>query len=143
MDRVSQTSRSQNMARVKGKNTLPELSVRRLLRGMGLGYRLHRSDLPGKPDIVLAKYRLAIFVHGCFWHRHRDCQRSTMPVHNREFWEGKFARTLERDARQHRLLVSLGWQVLIIWECQLKHPQVVQSEISLAVGRQSSGWREA
>lgn len=120
------------MASVRGKDTGPELLVRRLAHAMGLRFRLHRSDLPGKPDLVLPKYQLVVFVHGCFWHRHEGCSRSTLPVARREFWTRKFESTVARDARQISLLESLGWTVLVIWECELKDIGSVQQRIASA-----------
>jgi DNA mismatch endonuclease (patch repair protein) len=112
--------RSAVMRRVKGKDTAPELRVRRLLTRMGLRYRLHRADLPGKPDIVMPGRRLAIFVHGCFWHGH-DCARGArIPKANRPYWEAKIGRNRSRDAVHRAALEAQGWRVLTLWECELK-----------------------
>ena len=112
--------RSAVMARVKGKNTTPELKVRKALTALGARYRLNRKDLPGTPDIVLPGRRLAIFVHGCFWHGH-DCPRgSRMPKANREYWTAKIARNVARDQRTAAELTAAGWRVETIWECELK-----------------------
>lgn len=112
--------RSRNMAAIKGRDTKPEMRVRSLLHSLGYRYRLHRKDLPGKPDIVLPKYRTALFVHGCFWHSH-DCRwGSVIPKTRPEFWTGKRQGTTERDARNIRALEAAGWRVLVIWECQLR-----------------------
>lgn len=108
------------MRRVKGKNTGPELVVRRALHAMGKRFRLHRRDLPGRPDIVLPKDRLAIFVHGCFWHRHDGCGRASIPATRPDFWDAKFRRTVERDAEQTAALEALGWRVAVIWECEIR-----------------------
>lgn len=108
------------MAAVKGKNTSPEIRVRSMLHQMGYRFRLHRNDLPGKPDIVLPKYHLCIFVHGCFWHQHPGCKRATIPESNREFWVKKFQGTLERDKSSEKELRQQGWRVCIIWECEIK-----------------------
>jgi len=107
------------MARVRGKDTAPEMVVRRLVHRMGYRYRLHRKDLPGKPDLVLPRHKLVIFVHGCFWHRHAGCSRSTMPQTRADFWEAKFSATVERDRAQTDALQAAGWRVLVIWECDL------------------------
>lgn len=123
MDQLSPNARSENMRRVRGKNTAPEVAVRRALHAMGHRFRLHRRDLPGRPDIVLPKHRTVIFVHGCFWHRHEDCSRSTMPMVRREFWEAKFTRTVARDAEQAAALEALGWRVVVLWECDIRRPQ--------------------
>jgi len=112
--------RSAVMRRVKGRDTSPELKVRRALTALGARYRLNRKDLPGSPDIVMAGRRLAIFVHGCFWHGH-DCARgSRVPKANREYWTAKVARNVARDARAAADLAAAGWRVETIWECDLK-----------------------
>ena len=112
--------RSAIMRRVKGRDTAPELKVRRLLWRMGARYRLQRKDLPGKPDIVLSGRKLAIFVHGCFWHGH-DCARgSRVPKANRDYWLGKVARNRARDVETRAKLEAMGWRVLVVWECGLK-----------------------
>ena len=112
--------RSAVMRRVKGKDTSPELKVRKALTALGVRYRLHRADLPGKPDVVLPGRRLAIFVHGCFWHGH-DCPRGArVPKQNRDYWVAKVARNVARDARSREALEALGWRVETIWECELK-----------------------
>ena len=120
VDTVTKEKRSWNMSRIKGKDTKPELIVRSMLHRMGYRFRLHRKDLPGKPDIVLPKYRTVIFVHGCFWHRHKRCKYAYNPKSRVEFWQNKFAGTIERDKRHRRQLKTLGWKVLVIWECQIK-----------------------
>ena len=112
--------RSAVMRRVKGKDTSPELAVRKALTRLGARYRLHRADLPGKPDIVLPGRRIALFVHGCFWHGH-DCARGArVPKQNRDYWLGKVARNRARDAASRASLEALGWRVETLWECDLK-----------------------
>jgi DNA mismatch endonuclease (patch repair protein) len=112
--------RSAVMRKVPGRNSSAELNVRRLLRGLGVGYRLHRKDLPGSPDIVMAGRRLAIFVHGCFWHGH-DCRRGARaPKANAGYWSAKIARNKERDTRVQAELAALGWRPVVVWECELK-----------------------
>ena len=112
--------RSAVMRRVKGRDTSPELKVRRLLTGLGARYRLHRKDLPGRPDVVMPGRRLAIFVHGCFWHGH-DCVRGgRVPKANRDYWLGKVGRNRERDGDSRAALEAAGWRVEVIWECELK-----------------------
>ncbi len=112
--------RSAVMRRVKGKDTSPELVVRKMLTRMGVRYRLHRADLPGKPDIVMAGRKIAIFVHGCFWHGH-DCARGArMPKANRPYWEAKIGRNRTRDGQHRAALEAAGWRVLTLWECGLK-----------------------
>lgn len=106
------------MARVRQKNTAPELVVRRVLHRLGYRFRLHRRALPGTPDIVLPKFRLAIFVHGCFWHRHPGCVRSTTPKSRIAYWMAKFEANVARDAEKEQRLRELGWQVFVVWECE-------------------------
>lgn len=124
-------ARSAQMALVKGKNTKPEIKVRRALHAAGLRFRLHSAKLPGKPDIVLPSRRIAIFVHGCFWHRHSEptCKLARMPKSRPDFWIPKLEANRERDARNERLLRELGWDVLTIWECELSN----ESRLSLFV----------
>lgn len=109
---------SRRMSAVRPLDTTPEKIVQRVLRSFGYRYGLHRYDLPGRPDIVIASRRKAIFVHGCFWHRHPGCHRTTMPKRNEHLWQEKFRRTLERDQQKRRLLEEAGWQVLVVWECE-------------------------
>ena len=120
MDHLSQEDRSALMGRVRSSDTGPELKVRRLAHTMGLRFRLKRRDLPGSPDLVFPRYRLAVFVHGCFWHRHPGCARTTLPKSRVEFWIRKFQANVERDRRDVRALEKLGWRVLVLWECELK-----------------------
>jgi len=120
MDNVSRIQRSKNMAAVRGKHTTPELRVRRRLHAMGYRFRLHRKNLPGKPDIVLPKYRLCIFVHGCFWHQHPGCKRATIPETRRKFWQEKFLKNRIRDEKVQNELRRTGWHVCTIWECETK-----------------------
>lgn len=110
--------RSALMARIGPKDTRPELVVRRLLHAMGRRFRLHRRDLPGTPDIVLPAVKKAIFVHGCFWHRHASCSKATTPKTRREFWTEKFNRNIDRDRRKEGELRELGWDVCTVWECE-------------------------
>lgn len=112
--------RSDIMSHVKGQDTKPEILVRRLLHRMGYRFRLQRSDLPGKPDIVLPKYRAVIFIHGCFWHGHPGCKRAARPTTNIEFWNKKLDRNMSRDARVQQELDDLGWRVLVVWQCEIK-----------------------
>lgn len=121
--------RSAVMRRVKGKNTSPELAVRKALTALGARYRLNRKDLPGSPDIVMSGRRLAIFVHGCFWHGH-DCARgSRVPKANREYWTAKVARNVARDARTAAELATAGWRVETIWECELKDAEALRARL--------------
>jgi len=119
-DVYSPEKRSAVMRRVKGRDTTPELKVRRQLTALGARYRLHRKDLPGKPDIVMAGRRLAIFVHGCFWHGH-DCARGArVPKANRDYWLGKVGRNRERDVVNRAALEAADWRVETVWECEMK-----------------------
>lgn len=129
MDRLSAKARSALMARVRSRNTAPEIAVRRLLHKMGCRFRLHREDLPGSPDVVLPKYRTAIFVHGCFWHRHSGCRRCSTPRSNVEFWEEKFRRNVLRDSQNLRQLEELGWRAAIIWECETKSVSELEQKL--------------
>ena len=118
-DRCSAEKRSAVMASVRAENTRPEIAVRRLVHRLGYRFRLHRRNLPGTPDIVLPKYRAAIFVHGCFWHQH-DCRRGRrLPASNQTYWGPKLARNVARDATAKATLGQLGWRVLIVWECEV------------------------
>lgn len=132
----SPAQRSYNMSRIRSKDTAPEVRLRSLLHRSGLRFRLHGKDLPGRPDIVLPGARVAVFVHGCFWHRHQGCRYSSMPSSNVEFWEQKFGRTVERDHENIQSLRDLGWEVIVTWECQVKgDPGVLVDMIKAAVER--------
>lgn len=119
MDRVNPEKRSEIMSHIRGKNTKPELLVRSLLHRAGFRFRLHRKDLPGKPDIVLPKYKTVVFVHGCFWHGHRGCSKATLPQTNTAFWQEKLAKNASRDARTRTLLQQDGWKVVVVWQCEI------------------------
>lgn len=128
-DVFSPEKRSEVMSRIKGRNTKPEKTVRSLLHRLGYRYRLHRKDLPGKPDIVLPKYKAVIFVHGCFWHRHNDCSFAYNPKCRSEFWANKFALNVARDNQVKSELEKLGWQVIVVWECELRYPNQVSFKL--------------
>lgn len=132
MDNLSPSERSERMSRVRSAHTRPEILVRKLIFGMGYRYRLHRKDLPGKPDIVFPSRKKVIFVHGCFWHQHQDptCRLSRIPKTKQDFWVPKFIANQERDRIALSELKRLGWQVLIIWECQLKNIDSLRAKIS-------------
>ena len=121
MDTLTKEKRSWNMSRIKGKNTKPELKVRSLLHRLGYRFRLHKKDLPGSPDIVLPKYKAVIFVHGCFWHRHKECKLAYKPKSRVNFWEDKFKENMERDRIKLGELKKSGWNVLVVWESQTKN----------------------
>jgi DNA mismatch endonuclease (patch repair protein) len=108
------------MAAIKGKDTKPELAVRKYLHGLGYRYRLHCKDLPGKPDIVLRKWKTVIFVNGCYWHRHENCKYAYLPKSNSEFWKKKFQETVRRDNNNYALLSNMGWKIIVVWECDIK-----------------------
>ncbi len=134
-DVFSPEKRSSVMRQVKGKGTTPELAVRRLLTGLGLRYRLHRRDLPGAPDVVMAGRKLAIFVHGCFWHGH-DCARGArVPKQNRDYWTRKIDRNRARDAEHQTALQAKGWTSLVVWECELKDEATVRGRLAEATGK--------
>jgi DNA mismatch endonuclease (patch repair protein) len=117
-DTITPAERSALMAKIKSKNTTPELRVRRAVHSAGFRYSLHRKELPGTPDLVFRRFKLVVFVHGCFWHWH-GCRRSRMPASNRGYWEAKIARNVARDAADLAALDALGWRHIIIWECEL------------------------
>lgn len=111
-------TRSFNMSRVQSRDTKPEIRLRRSLFSKGFRYKLHDKKLPGKPDIVLPKYRTVILVHGCFWHQHKGCKKARLPIQNAEFWKAKLQQNVSRDAKSEKALRDLGWNVLIVWECE-------------------------
>lgn len=119
VDVVDKETRSRMMSGIRGKDTKPEMQVRRFLHAAGFRFRLHVKDLPGRPDIVLPKYRTVIQVHGCFWHRHPECRYATVPANNAEVWAEKFARNVARDCEVESQLAELGWRVITVWECEV------------------------
>ena len=126
-DVFTPSQRSAIMARIKNKNTKPELIVRRIAHSLGYRFRLHQGNLPGKPDIVFSHHRKIIMVHGCFWHGHARCVRAMLPATNSDFWRAKILDNRARDTRVRRLLRGQGWQVLVIWQCQTRnHDQVAK-----------------
>ena len=128
-DTLSQTQRSYNMSRIRGKNTKPEILVRKGLHARGFRFRLHDRKLPGSPDIVLPKYGVAIMVNGCFWHGHKGCRYATKPKSNMQFWDAKIARNRHRDEVTEAHLQALGWHVVTIWECELKGKSLATSRL--------------
>ncbi|MEO1242496.1 MAG: DNA mismatch endonuclease Vsr [Pseudomonadota bacterium] len=131
-DKISKQRRSENMRRITSKNTSPEIIVRKLVHSIGYRFRLHKKDLPGKPDLVLAKYRIAIFVHGCFWHQHGDktCKIARIPKSRPEYWIPKLARNVERDEIHREALIALGWQPHVVWECETQDQNLLKNIIS-------------
>jgi DNA mismatch endonuclease (patch repair protein) len=126
MDRITKKQRSRLMSRIRDKNTRPEIMVRSLLHRAGLRFRLHGSSLPGSPDIVLPKYGTVVFVHGCFWHRH-GCGFASTPKSNIRFWRNKFRNNVKRDGKVQLELRSLGWNVIVIWECQIGNKAIIRN----------------
>ncbi|TMJ14608.1 MAG: DNA mismatch endonuclease Vsr [Alphaproteobacteria bacterium] len=117
------------MRRIRKSDTAPEMMVRRLAHGLGLRFRLHRRDLPGTPDIVFPRQRTAVLVHGCFWHQHEGCRLARQPKSRLDYWLPKLARNKARDRIAQEDLQALGWQVLVIWECETKTPEIVRSKL--------------
>jgi DNA mismatch endonuclease, patch repair protein len=136
MDIWSPSKRSVIMSRIRGGDTKPELIVRSLLHRSGVRFSLRRKDLPGKPDVVMAKYGAVVFVHGCFWHQHPGCKEASRPKTRPEFWKEKLQKNVARDLRNQRALRKLGWKVIVVWECQvLKNPFAVLRRILREIGR--------
>lgn len=131
VDRLTPERRSWNMSRIRGKDTGPERQLRSMLHRAGFRYRLHSAELPGRPDIVLKKFSTAIFVNGCYWHRHPGCRKATTPTTRTEFWQAKFSATVERDIRKTAELMAAGWRVLTVWECEIaSQPEAVLKRIT-------------
>ena len=126
-DRLSRRQRSQLMAKIRAKDTGPERAVRKALRRLGYAYRSYRSDLPGTPDVVISKLRIAIFVHGCFWHGHKCVSGRNIPATNRRYWLPKLASNKQRDAENISQLRKLGWKTVVIWECEARNPQKIEN----------------
>lgn len=133
--------RSALMARVRGKNSKPELIVRRLAHALGYRFRLHRRNLPGTPDLVFPRLRKVIFVHGCFWHRHQGCQRATTPKTRAAYWQSKFAANIKRDALKEHQLKELGWNVLVVWECETFDPETLTARLAKFMSGRHPGSR--
>jgi len=129
-DVLSPEQRHRNMSRIRGRDTGPERTVRSLLHRMGYRFRLHRRDLPGRPDIVLPRLRSVIFVHGCFWHRHKGCRYATTPKTRAIFWQKKFKENVERDWRNVTALYKDGWRVLCVWECETRDLKGLEQQLS-------------
>ncbi|MBI1400236.1 very short patch repair endonuclease [Hyphomonas sp.] len=129
-DFVSPEKRSRIMRGIKQKNTKPEFHVRKALHRAGYRFRLHRKDLPGRPDIVLPKYGIVIMVNGCFWHQHAECKEGRLPTSNQEYWVPKLARNVERDREKSEALAALGWNVLTVWACTANNPEALERWLS-------------
>lgn len=128
MDTLSKTQRSLCMSRIRSKNTQPELAVRKTLTKLGWRYRLHVSKLPGKPDVVIAKKKLLIFINGCFWHQHKGCKRKFIPKTNINYWQKKLQRNVERQKENIKALKKLRWHVIIVWECQVNNEKYINGK---------------
>jgi DNA mismatch endonuclease (patch repair protein) len=126
-DLVDKQTRSRMMAGIRGKDTKPELVLRRALHARGFRFRLHVKDVPGRPDLVFSKYRAVVFVHGCFWHRHEGCRLATVPSTRPEFWQEKFESNVARDSSVVETLLNSGWRVATVWECALRKPDAIQA----------------
>ncbi len=136
VDIFSPSKRSDIMSNIRGKNTKPELTIRKMLFSRGLRYRLHSKDLPGKPDIVFRSPRLAIFVNGCFWHQHKNCKDAFIPSSRKDYWIPKLEKNVQRDYTAIANLERMGWEVHVIWECFLKHSELIEKfgeKISVSV----------
>lgn len=129
-DTFDAETRSRIMRAVRSEDTGPEMKVRSLTHRLGFRFRLHRKDLPGKPDLVFPSLRKVMFVHGCFWHRHRSCREATMPASRREYWVEKLTRNAERDRKNLAALRKLGWKALVVWECEIRNLEHVERKIS-------------
>ena len=121
VDKFSKHKRSEIMSHIKSKNTKPEITVRKIIYSLGYRYRLHRKDLPGKPDLAFIKKKKVIFINGCFWHGHSGCKKSALPDTNYEFWNDKIKNNVNRDTRNYKLLKDMGWKYLVIWQCEIKN----------------------
>jgi len=141
MDFVSKEKRSNIMRGVKGKNTRPELLVRSILHKAGYRFRLHRKDLPGKPDIALPKYETVIFVHGCFWHQHKQCPDGRIPSSNTKFWKNKFAANRRRDKLALEALKALGWRVIVVWGCEASDARRLPKKLMAILGKRRTAPR--
>ncbi|ASP97027.1 DNA mismatch endonuclease Vsr [Sinorhizobium meliloti] len=129
VDRLSREQRSDNMSRIRNRDTRPEIRVRKILHRLGYRFRLNARELPGTPDIVLPKHRSVVFIHGCFWHRHAGCKYAYMPKTRIDFWSAKFTANLKRDAKAVERLRSDGWRILILWECETKDDKQIEEAI--------------
>ena len=130
-DIVDQQTRSRMMSGIRGKNTKPELALRRALHARGFRFRLHSGKVHGRPDLVLPKHRAVVFVHGCFWHRHEGCRYATVPATRSEFWRAKFDANVARDSAVRTKLLEDGWRVATVWECALRKPEQVEASTEL------------
>lgn len=137
VDTISKERRSQVMSLVRSKNTKPEKKVRSFLHSVGLRFRLHYKALPGKPDLVFPKYKVALFVHGCFWHNHPNCPQARIPKSNVKFWEEKILGNRKRDQKHYQALLELGWKVVVVWECEIQKIKNLEDLVSKITGEES------
>lgn len=136
-------TRSYNMSRIRSKNTKPEILVRKFLHSHGFRFRIHVDYLPGKPDIVLLKYKTVILIHGCFWHGHESCTFARIPKSNVDYWSKKLSNNIKRDKQHIEALKKIGWSVIIIWECQLKKPELISTLEQLIATIKKNGIRKS
>lgn len=134
VDSISQEARSALMSRIRGKNTRPELQVRRLLFAAGYRYRLHVPTLPGSPDLVFSSRKKVIFVHGCFWHLHENCRFARLPKSRVEFWSNKLSANKARDSRKSEALIAAGWKVMVVWECEIDDISALENKLKDFLG---------
>lgn len=137
MDRLTKEKRSWNMSRIRGRDTKPERAVRSMLHRLGYRFRLHSKELPGRPDVILPRYRTVVLVHGCFWHRHSRCPFAYTPKSRPQFWTQKFTANVDRDSRVTDSLRTLGWHVLVVWECELRNARSLAHRLDGALRRRS------
>ncbi len=143
MDIVDSQRRSEMMAGIKGRDTTPEIVVRRIAHGLGFRFRLYRKDLPGRPDISFPRHRVVVFVHGCFWHRHDGCRYAYTPKTRVRFWTEKFSQNVARDRRNDELLHNLGWRVHVIWECETRDKTAVKERLLDCLPRDAAAASES
>ncbi len=134
-DHLTPDRRRWNMSRIRARDTGPEKALRSMLHRLGYRFRLYRRDLPGTPDVVLPRYRTALFLHGCFWHRHPGCRYATTPGTRTAWWQAKFERTVQRDEAVRAALEAAGWRVVVIWECALRDPAALAARLAEALPR--------
>jgi DNA mismatch endonuclease (patch repair protein) len=140
-DTVNKSKRAWMMSRVRSKNTHPEIVVRSFLHNLGFRFRLHSSALPGRPDIVLRRFKTVVFVNGCFWHHHGRCGRARIPSSNSQFWTTKITRNVTRDRRNIRELRRLGWNVIVVWECRTKKPEMLSRALCSLLCKREGGFQ--
>lgn len=141
-DVLTSEQRRRNMQAIRSRDTAPEMVVRRIIHRLGYRFRLHQKALPGHPDIVLPRLRRVVLVHGCFWHQHKSCRHATRPATRAEFWATKLDGNVRRDARVRRKLRTMGWKVLVVWECQTRKPEALASRLQSFLASTDSGHRQ-